>query len=127
MASDRAIKAVIWEDSTPTFLARLKVSSSGSLTNLTQSLTSSITYSVYQRGTSIGTGTLTVSSVVFDTLQTGSLWTVDSTGYNFRTELANTLFPTGNKEYRVEFKFTLSGGAVQHLVFDVHANALRGS
>lgn len=107
--------AVIWEDSTPTFMARVAYDNSGVQTNLTQAVVSSITWTVYDKRTSIGSGTLTVADVIFDALQTGTTWTAaggDSTGYNFKTKLANTNFPEGGKNYRVKFRITLTTGDV---------------
>lgn len=51
----------------------------------------------------------TIANVIFDTLQTesdDSLWTVDNTGYNFKTTVANTAIEDGNNEYSIEFVFT---------------------
>lgn len=122
-----AFKEAIWEDDSPTFLARLMVDASNTLTAIQQSDLSSITYAVYYRTTEIGSGTLTISSVVYNTLQTGTIWSRDSTGFNMKVSLSSNLFPTGNREYRVEFTFTLAGGSKFHLVYDIFARALRSS
>lgn len=76
---------------------------------------STITYGVYDitgAAAVVAAGTsITVSAVIFDTLQTDSFWTVDSTnGYNFLHTIAASSFPTGNSEYAVEYTFTLTGG-----------------
>lgn len=59
-------------------------------------------------GTAATSGSLTVATVVSNTLVTGGMWTRDSTGYNFIHELDNTEFATGGKRYRIEHTFTWS-------------------
>ncbi len=62
---------------------------------LTQGALSAITYTIrdLSRGTTVASGSLTISSVVFDTLQTGDLaWVQDAIGYNFKTILPGTAF-----------------------------------
>jgi len=79
---------------------------------------SSITLKVFDISidppTEILSATLTISSVIFDSLQTDATWVpvVDSTGYNFRYIVPTTAFPTGDHKYRVEVKFTTTGGYV---------------
>lgn len=56
---------------------------------------------------------LTISSVIYDTLQTtDSLWDADSTGYNFKTTIPATAFPTGKNDYSLRIKFTDTGSNV---------------
>lgn len=84
-----------------TLLARLR-GQDGSL--VTRASLSSISYSVANltAGTVLGTGSLTVSSTVFDDLQTDARWTQDTanrpgpdgaSGYNFAATLPASLFP----------------------------------
>lgn len=120
-------QAVVFEDTTVKFLARLMVDASNVLTAAVQADFSAITYAVYSGETSIGTGTLTVSSVIYNSLQTGSIWTVDSTGFNFKATLAASLFPTGNTTYTVEFKHTLADASVFWSVFEVRTHAIATS
>ena len=92
--------------------------------NLTQSTTSSVTYKVYNTSnTQTGTGTFTVSSVMFNSLQTDARWTEDATGYNFLGTLPSTCFPAPG-HHRVEIKFTTSSGAVFWLIAKVFALSL---
>lgn len=116
-------KVVVMEDTSATFMCRM-LASDGSAAQ--QADVSSIAYSVYDRtgGSVVTSGTLTVSSVVFDTLQTGAPWTYDSTGYNFKTTLATTAFPTGGRLYRVEFKWTFSDSAVGIDAYDCRAESV---
>lgn len=115
------------EDTAATFMARIYASDGAAAQ---QADVSSITYDVFDTydGTQIADDvSLTVSAVVFDTLQTGGPWTLDSTGYNFKTTLAGTRFPTGGRTYRVEFKFTMSDAAVTHAVWDHYVEAISSS
>lgn len=85
---------------TPLF-ARIRNPNSGSL--ITQSSLSAITYNVRDltAESTVGAGSLTPGDVVYDTLQTSSDWTQDSstslgedgsTGYNFRWTAPASLF-----------------------------------
>lgn len=116
-------RAAMFEDSSSTFMCRM-LASDGSAAQ--QADVTSIAYSVYDRtgGAVVISGTLTVSSVVFDTLQTGAPWTLDSTGYNFKATLAATAYPTGGRLYRVEFKWTFADGTVGFDVYDVKAESV---
>jgi len=60
------------------------------------------------------TATLTISSVVFDSLQTDATWVpgVDSIGYNFMADIPATAFPDGDNKYRAEVKGTATGGTI---------------
>ena len=97
--------------------------------NITQASLSSITYAVYDLDattptSSVTTGTLTISDVVFDALQTDARWTVDDLGYNFRDDIAATVFSVGGHTYQVEHKFTATGGEIWHLVSRVQASPI---
>jgi len=116
------------EDADATVLARITArTGSGAATGvagegnwLEQADISSITCKVFDRssdtpGTEIATPTVTVSTSVVDTPVTATtLWTKDSTGYNFIHDVAASNFPTGNHTYRIEYTVTLVGGAVFH-------------
>lgn len=98
--------------------------------NITQASISSITYKVFDLDDTsepTATGSLTVSSVVFDTLQTDARWTKDSIGYNFRWDTPAALLEDGNKVYRFEIKFTTTAGEVFPVVFHVSTVGLYGS
>lgn len=72
--------------------------------------------------------TVTVGDAILDPPITAeTLWTQDATGYNFLHDLAASNFPLGDHRYLVEYKFTLTGGAVFHLVLDGVAKPVRGS
>lgn len=119
-------KQVVFEDSGASCMARVV---GNAATAITQATITSITSHVFDLDSSTPTtdldnSTLTVSSVVFDTLQTDARWTVDSTGYNFRHDFAASIFTTGGHRYRVEFVFTPSSGAVFHVVYQLKTEAL---
>lgn len=124
---------VVFEECGATFLARIK---GNAATNITQASLTGITCKVYERdgdGTSddpytyelAATVTVTVSDVVFDTLQTGGHWTKDSTGYNFKHAMPGSSFPDGDTYYQVEYVFDPASGEDFALVFLVYAQELQ--
>lgn len=66
----------------------------------------------------VNTRTLTVTSVMFNTLQTDASWTADIIGYNFADTPPITCFPSSQHRYRMEYKFTPATGAVFFVVFE---------
>lgn len=59
--------------------------------------------------------TLAVASVIFDTLQTDPMWTIDETGYNFRHTLdvsAHQAFAIAGRRYLVEYQLTPTAGQI---------------
>ncbi len=116
-------RASIWEDG-GAFLAARVLGNNGNY--ITQSAISSITYLVYDitAGAEVATGSLTVSSVVFDSLQTDGRWTEDDTGYNFGVAVSASWFSIADHTYRVEYKFTPSSGQVFWVVFELPASAI---
>ena len=102
------VTGCVAEDSTFSVMLRLQVDGS----NATQSALSSITWKAWNErnvGTVHASGTLTVSSVVFDTLQTDGRWTADATGYNFRHDITQATF-TDPGRYVIEYTVTMTGG-----------------
>lgn len=118
------ITGVAYEDGAVALMARIQSIASGA--NMTQASVTGITWKVFDLfdNAQIATGTLTVSSVIFDTLQTPSIWTVDTTGYNFRVDPANTTHPNGGTTYRFEFIFDPSSGEDFPVVFEVSTENL---
>ena len=115
----RVIKGILFEDGGGTNIARV-ANISG--TNITQASLSSIYYSVFDMTTSqviLASTQLTIANVVFDTLQTAAVWTLDSTGYNFRHDFAATCIPEGDHVYRFEYKFTPGSGEVFWQPFEI--------
>ena len=110
------------KNGTATLLARV-VGYDGA--NITQSDISSATYAVWLLDeqdadsrtavTGHGVTALTVSDIIYNTLQTDSIWTKDSTGYNFKHTVpisTNQAFAMAGREYLVEYKLTPASGEV---------------
>lgn len=96
----------VWEGTSLKVMARL-VDIDGDY--VTQAGIASISYRVVEDGTDeiIEPTALTVSDVIFDTLQTNdSSWTVDATGYNFKCVLPPATFPTGGVTNYIPITFT---------------------
>ena len=56
---------------------------------------------------------LSVGGVVYDSLQTGGLWTIDGVGYNFRHQIdvsQNEAFPKAGTLYQVRYELTPTTG-----------------
>jgi len=120
------ITGTVAEDSSFSVLARVDANG----TDITQAATSSITYSAWDKAdssTTVASGTLTVSSVVYDTLQTDGRWSADATGYNFKHDIGATVLTSGGKTYRFEYKVTMTDGGVSHLIYDINTVELWGS
>ena len=116
-------RASIWEDGGCFLMGRI-LGNDGAY--LTQATTSSITYLVHDitAGADVTSGSLTVSSVIFDTLQNDGRWTEDTTGYNFGHAAQASWFATPDHTYRVEYKFSPTSGQVFWVVFELIASAL---
>lgn len=115
----------VFEDSGLYLMARVTGSNAA---NMVQADVSSISLVVTKRGGTPGDAeSVTVSSVVFNTLQTDARWTKDATGYNFRYEVSPTQLGDGEGMYYFEFKFTPASGPVFHVVFEVETLPLQRS
>lgn len=67
---------------------------------------------------------INVSSLIFNTLQTDTLWDVDQTGYNFKHILdvsTNQAFTVAGRTYRIVFELTPTAGQTILVRFRVHA------
>lgn len=116
-------KGYVVEDGGATFLARVNGNTGVAIT---QALLSSITVKVFDLDsttpdTSIYSATVSISSCVFDTLQTDAIWTEDTDGYNFKHAMPASAFPTGGHNYRIEYLFTPTSGEVFWVLFEVLA------
>ena len=117
-----------WEDSDLFVMARV-LAISGSV--ITQATISSATVKVYDTDSGNAltySATLTVSSVVYDTLQTSdSRWTVDATGYNFAYSVPAAAFAHGGRTYQVEIRLVPTSGGDIHVVVRSLTRNLIGS
>lgn len=112
-----------WEDAALTVMARVQKDA----TNITQAALSNIYCRVYDSSDTLqASPSVTISSAVFDTLQTDSRWTADSTGYNFRFTVPASAFATAGK-YRIEFIFDPASGDDFALVVKHYVKALNYS
>ena len=101
-------------------------------TAYTQALFTSIVYSAFDESSATPTtaiaghnaASLTVSAVIYDTLQG---WDVDTTGHNFRTVIGATAFPVGGHQARIEIICTLTDGTVFPIVFQGPISRLSSS
>jgi len=130
--SDEASKLVYgdgWEDTPATCLGQLR-NNSGQY--ITQASLDSISCKVFDEksdtpDTPVATPTVIVADCVFDTLQTGEMWTKDSVGYNFAHEVPGASFPLGDRSYRIEYVFTQTDTKTFARVFWHRVKSLRGS
>ena len=100
---------VVYEDSSFSVMARVHDGP-----DLVQADINSIEWAVYyfdDNSVHTAASQLTVSNVIYDTLQTDSRWTEDATGYNFRHDVAHAVLTDPSRDYRLEYRFTLAGGS----------------
>ena len=108
---------VVYEDSAFSVLARIHANG----TNVVQADVSTIMYSIYptDSDTAHTTATsLTVATVIYDTLQTDARWTKDITGYNWRHDVAATVLVDPADDYQIEYKVTMADASVFHWLPD---------
>lgn len=123
------ITGIVVEDSGAFLMARVQGANAA---NVTQADITGVTYSVFDLSSDTPTtalaghsgATLTVATVIFNTLQTDARWTIDSTGYNFAHAIAASAFPTGNHRFRVEYLFDPASGENFIVPFDLPAIAV---
>lgn len=120
MPSARDIYGTAFKNGSAVLMARI-VNSAGQ--NVQQTGVAAIKYSVFELDPcrpdelTVVSGhddvSLTVGSVIYDTLQTDGLWTVDEEGYNFRHELDVSqaeAFPKAGAQYQVRYELTPTSG-----------------
>jgi len=111
-----------FKNGSATLMARIVGPDAG---NITQADIDTVAYSVYllddqnaDNRTSVeghSSVALTVADVIFDTLQTNAVWTVDATGYNFLHVLdvsEHQAFAVAGRRYLVEYQLTPTDGQV---------------
>ena len=130
MADAADIHGTAFKNGSATLLARVVGNDAA---NIVQADIASARYSVYllddqdadSRTAVSGHGdvSLTVADIIFNTLQTDDLWTVDSVGYNFRHVLdvsGNQALAVAGRRYLVEFELTPNSGQVILVRFRVN-------
>ncbi len=121
------IRGVAIEDGGATLLARIVGNDAA---NINQASISAITYQVFTKGATVDRAVgspLNKTVVIFDALQTDAVWTVDTTGYNFKYAAVPAEFPTGNEVSVFEFKFTPTSGEVFFVLYEIDILGLIGS
>jgi hypothetical protein len=117
LPAPKAYQMAIWEGASPTLLAYVE---DAAAIAILQAGCSSIAYAIYNTGTtpptSVATGSLTVSAVIFNALQTGYGWPY-ATGFNFKWKVLGTLIP-GVKTFRVEVVITAAGADADKIPLD---------
>lgn len=107
MPQAAAVRATVWQGTACVLLGRL-VNLAGQY--VTQASISGISYKVVDLkqvpAAVVNAGIFTISSVIFDVLQTDGRWTVDSTGYNVAMLMPGSNFPNAATTYRVQVTFT---------------------
>ena len=98
-----------WTDTPTPFLARVQRDQAGAAVDLKQADCASITWTATGNRGGGGSGTLVISSTIYDTIQTGTTWTYDAEGFNFRAVLPATAFGTPGR-YHVVFEVALTDG-----------------
>ena len=128
-STEGPLREEVREGSGFTYLTRAKGTDGASIT---QASLTSIACKVTDVSTGvITTPTVTIAMSVFDTLQTDARWTLanpdDTTGYNFRFDIAPASIPTGGKLYEIVFTATPAVGNAYNLgLIEIFVIPIRG-
>lgn len=129
MKQGKTIVAAVWANSAWSVVGRL-YNQAGALVTQAMFSGGSITYRAYRKEGNIpreitsSATSITVASVIFDTLQTNSvIWPEDSTGYNFKWDVPYTLLKKGG-DYEIEISFTPASGDPYPVVVQVAVESL---
>lgn len=130
---------VVWrEDGSATLLGRLTArNGTGSATGVSgegnwikQADISAITcksFDMTNDPDTATTQTITSSAIIDTPVTATTLWTVDSTGYNFLWDAPASIFATGGHTYQIEVKVTTTGSEVGIGIWKGVAQAIQGS
>lgn len=116
----------VYEDSTFSLMARFEVDGA----NAVQADCTSIAVKAWDTrdfDNTVVASALVVADVVFDTLQTDGRWSVDTTGYNFRYDVPDTVCTVAGATYRFECVVTTSGGKLPPMIWEVLCRQTRSS
>lgn len=116
--SGKISQAEIWEDQAVTTRARLEKDDG---TAIVQADVTEVRVKVLDRKTEqvITNATLTISSVIYNTLQTTG-WTEDALGYNFKHSTTTGQFD-GGRSYRLEYTISTVADGPLTVAVDVKA------
>ena len=111
------VTQAIWEETSLRVMARMTDINNALIL---QASVASISYRAVANGDTevVASTSLTVASVVFDTLQTTALdpaWTLDGTGYNFKYIFPPATFPTGGDTIYLPITFTDTSSPTAHV------------
>jgi len=115
----------VYEDSTFTLMSRFEVLG----VNGVQADCSSITVKAWDTddfSTLVLSVSPAASAVVYDTLQT-VMWEEDTTGYNFRYDVADSICVTPGRKYFFEVRITTSGGVLPPITWELPCKETRSS
>lgn len=123
-ASASADSVCVARGDTPALLARIEGRDGNDSSPIVQSDVSSIRYTVVDLDDgdreSVG-GTLNKTDVIFNTLQTGAIWTVDDVGFNFLHELPAEAIDQDDHRFVAEYTVELTSGAVKTWSFEIES------
>lgn len=102
------VNAIAWQNGSAICMARVvghdkEVLNQGSLASIVRSV---FDLSDDPDTPVSGPTTLSITSSMFNSLQTGAGWTADLTGYNFRDQIPSSILTVHGHRYLVEYKFT---------------------
>ncbi|MEQ8211966.1 MAG: hypothetical protein RH917_19365 [Lacipirellulaceae bacterium] len=125
MANAKDMPGVVFREGSAVLLARIVDADDSPVTQISLASASYTIFQLDPRSPNERTvvpghdnASLTISVVLFDTLQTGPPWNVDATGYNFRHEIDITTdqaFAEAGAVYQVRYELTPVDG--QPIVF----------
>lgn len=131
MANAVDAQGQVFKNGSATLLARIVGKDAA---NVAQADISSAVYSIYlldeddPDSRTVVSGhdeaSLAVADIIYDTLQTDAIWSVDATGYNFSHVVdvsTDTAFEIAGRDYLVEFTLTPVTGQVIIVRFKVRA------
>lgn len=116
--------------STPVLMARLEARDGDESVLILQADVSAIVYSVRDLDDvealtglpdETAGGSLTVSAVIFDTIQTGDVWDVDGVGYNFLHTLAAADIDQDEHRFLVEYSIKLTDGSIATWTYEINS------
>jgi hypothetical protein len=123
MAGSDITRASVWQGMPVALMARLRNPAG---VYVTQASLASISYTLFDLGSDNPTptvptssGSLTISSVIFDALQLDARWTIDTIGYDFLWLMPGALLVNAPTEYRMKVLFTGTDGNVYPAVYQL--------